>query len=165
MMTMRVQRRAQLQLAVLHFRLRSAPRELDAVLAQHLHGFRTKAITGPGEADGLGHLHLGKFVVDEREFGGQRGGAARCGDVGVGPRMVADLKAHRVQLGDVLPGHEVSGVLHPAMGDEECGVEAEVLEVRTDKGSMRLDGVVEGEDDRFFREGLPGGGSRGQQLG
>ena len=63
------------------------------------------------------------------------------------PGMVADLEAHLMNLGDVLPGHEVLRVVHPAVCDVESGVETEVLEKRRDERSMGFDRVVKGKDD------------------
>ena len=61
--------------------------------------------------------------------------------------MVADLKAHLGDLGDLLPRHEVLLVAHPAMRHEECGREAELPQQGSNEVPVGLDRVVEGEDD------------------
>ncbi len=61
--------------------------------------------------------------------------------------MIADLEAHLVNLGDVLPGHEVLFVVHPAVGDEKSSLEPQVLEQRRDECSMGLHCVVEAQHD------------------
>src|SRR5436190_19342555 len=64
--------------------------------------------------------------------------------------MIADLETLLLDFTDVLPGHEISLVIHPFMSDEEGRSQAEFLQQRGNKGSMGLYGVIEGEHDEFF---------------
>jgi hypothetical protein len=41
--------------------------------------------------------------------------------------MIPDLESHAMELAHVLPAHEMFGVRHPVVGDEEGGAMAELL--------------------------------------
>ena len=130
MMAKRVIGRAHHGPAVLHFRSSAAPRQRYAAAPEHRDRFRAERIAAPGETRGLRHFHPAQFVVHQRQFRLQARRAAGSGKVRVRPRVIAGLESHRVQFGDLLPRHEIRAVRHPAVRDEERGVESQLLQQR-----------------------------------
>lgn len=152
-------------LAVFDFGGSTAAGEFVAATAEDFDGFGAEGVAAPGKAGGLGDFDTVQLVFDKREFGFEAGGVARGGEVGVGPTVVADFKAHGVEVGDVGPGHEIRGVRHPAMADKERGSEAEFLEEGADEGAVGFDGIVEGKDYGLgCGSGKKWSGDQGEQL-
>src|SRR6266571_1638720 len=106
---------------------------------------RAKTVAAIGEARRAGNPHTFQFGFDLFQLLGQPSRVRGLRKIRVSPAVIADLEAHLMYFRDVFPGHEVFGVLHPELGDEERCAEAEFLEERCDESPLRLDGVVEGQ--------------------
>ena len=104
-----------------------------------------------GQSCGLG---LVERAVNQEQFRSQPRGVFRHREVGMGPTVVADLEAHLLDFGNLLPTHEISPVVHPLVRDEKCRAETQLFEQWRDKSAMRLDRVVEGEHHQLVRHGL-----------
>src|SRR6516225_11182146 len=106
MMPRWIESRAGHQLLVRRFGHFPAPREADARFLDYGHRLWPKRIAAPAEAHRLWHSNARQFILDQRQFTRQPRSIERLRKVSVRPRMIADLEAHPVQLGDVSPGHE-----------------------------------------------------------
>src|SRR5437764_578297 len=69
------------------------------------------------------------------------------------PTMVADLKAHLLDLGDLVPRHKIRLVIHPPVRDKECRAEAQFFEQRRYKGAVRLHRVIKAKHYKFVGNG------------
>ena len=143
----RIIREPEFQRAVAAFGILATARKAIAQVPQPPQRLGTKAIAAPGETRRARHADFLQGVFDQGQFAREAAGGPRDRGVRMRPGMVADLEAHLMNLGDVLPGHKVLSVVHPAVGDVEGGVETQFLEQRRDERSMGFDRVVKGEDD------------------
>src|SRR5262245_15222345 len=80
------------------------------------------------------------------------------------PGVVADLEAHLVKLSNFAPCHEIRGVVHPSMRDEEGCVEAEFAKVRTNKRASGFHRIVESQHHSFLRLERKRGGERDERT-
>jgi hypothetical protein len=89
-----------------------------------------------------------QLILYQRQFARQPCGMPRRRKVGVRPAMVADLKSHPVQFGDVIPVHEMFAVRHPVVRHEESRPKTKFLQQGGCERTMRFDGVVHCQDNR-----------------
>ena len=144
-MAARIESRADLQGPVFDLRRSSPARQAVTALDQSREAFRPKKVSAVRETNRLRHIYFLQLVFDQREFARQSRRIAGNGEVGVGPRVIADLESHRMDLSHVPPGHEVFRVFHPVMRDKESSSESQFLQKRRNEAAMRFDSIVKCE--------------------
>ena len=122
--TGRIKRRPGSDFSVGRLRLHTAASEAVAEVSEFCERFRSEPIAAPGKALRLRDADLGQGVLDQVQLTRQTRGISGDRKVCVGPAMVTDLETHLVDFSDLGPRHEILGVRHPTVSDEERGVEA-----------------------------------------
>ncbi len=141
----RIECRPDLQRPILNVGRSASASQAVATLPQHTICFRTKKVAAVSKTNRLGYVYFLQFVLYKREFARQSRRVSRHGEVGMGPRMIADLESHRMDLSHITPGHEIFRIIHPVMGDEEGRSESQFLQKRRNEAAMRFDSIVERE--------------------
>ena len=156
MMTSGIVGRANVECAVARLRLLTATGELVTKSGQLLQSFRTEGVAAICEAPWARHLWGGsiQFPIHQGKFPGQARRVSRLGKVVVRPAVIPNLETHRMNSSDVLPRHEVGCVVHPAMRHKKRRLETQLLEQRRDESAMRLDRVIEGQNNELVRHRL-----------
>jgi hypothetical protein len=88
-----------------------------------------------GKADGACNPHPFQFSLYLLQFLGETRGIAGLRKISMGPAVIADLKTHFVNFRNLLPGHKIFGIVHPALGHKEGSSETEFLEEGPHEGS------------------------------
>ncbi len=138
---------ADVNLAIGEFGLHTPSGEFIAEFFEFVTTGGAEGVATPGEGNGFGDADIGELDIDLCEFFFHGIGCGLGVEAAMGPGVVTDFEAHAMNVGDVLPGHEVVGIVHPQLGDEEGGTETVFLEQGCYEIAVGLYGVVESEDD------------------
>ena len=122
----------------------SSPGKFESAATKYIDGFRTVRISRVAERRRFADSEFFAAGVDVADVVHQLlAGLLR--DVLVGPRVIADFKAPRIQIRNFLPRHVARFVLEESqsLGDVEGRTEPNRFEKRRDEVILRPDAIVE----------------------